>query len=173
MRPPRKRIFAALATAAAALGALVLTLASGDPVPQAVPLPSTAEAAPVPFASQRELGLWTMGALQDAFAGEERDVAWAEQREAEIRAALVERPEGVGSLDALECRASLCRVVVTLGSDPRRELQAITMTAPLDTSGFHGVDPDDPTKIRLFVSREGTVLTQHPHLVAALRARRG
>ena len=114
-----------------------------------------------------------MAALQDAFVGEERDVAWAEQREAEIRAALGDRPEGAGSVDSLECRASLCRVVVTLGSDPRRELHAITMTAPLNTSGFHGIDADDPTKIRLFVSREGRVLTQHPHLVAALRARRG
>jgi len=126
------------------------------------------------FASQAEMARWTLAVLDDIFVHEDRDDPWASAREARIReAGADDRLSGVDAID-VECRTSVCRVVLRL--DPtraRRTLLALTVTPPLNTSGFHGVDPDDDRKIRLFVSREGTVLMEHPALVEALRSNRG
>ena len=130
-------------------------------------------AVPPAFASQAEMAKWTMAVLDDILVHENRDEPWASTREAQIRGAGADnRLGGVDSMD-VECRTSVCRVVLRL--DPtraRRTLLALTVTPPLNTSGFHGIDPEDDRKIRLFVAREGTVLMEHPALVQALQSER-
>jgi hypothetical protein len=130
-------------------------------------------AVPPAFASRAEMAKWTMAVLDGIFVRENRDEPWASAREAQIRGAGADsRLSGVDSID-VECRTSVCRVA--LGLDPtraRRTLLALMVTPPLNTSGFHGIDPDDDRKIRLFVAREGTVLMEHPALVQALRSNR-
>ena len=185
MRPARLLVSFGLAVrvaAAVVVGPVVASASAAGMDPKVAPGRATStiaespgdRAVPRAFASQAEMAKWTMAVLDDIFVHENRDDPWASAREAQIRGARAdERLSGVESI-GVECRTSVCRIV--LGLDPtraRRTLLALTVTPPLNTSGFHGIDPDDDRKIRLFISREGTVLMEHPALVTALRSLRG
>jgi hypothetical protein len=177
MSARRWLVVVAGATAALAAGLYIRSrsVAPSRVVAEASP-PAVVEARttsrPTPLAP--EYAAWMMTTLDDIFDDESRDETWAAELEAKIRA--VRQDEALGGVTSLdvECRKSMCRVVV--GMDPtkaRRTLQMLTMTAPLNTSGFHGIDPVDRKKLRIFVSREGTRLMAHPALVAAFEARGG
>jgi hypothetical protein len=113
-----------------------------------------------------------MRVLDEAFEGEARDAKWARAAEEAVDASAATEPvEGIGAIEA-ECRSTMCRVRVGFdGPASRRALQMLLMRPGLNTSGYHGVDPDDPSMARVYVSRVEKPLADHPHLVAAMAAR--
>ena len=118
-------------------------------------------------------GSLTLQTLDRAFASEKRDKAWAPVHERAIRAAKNDaRLGGVTAIEP-ECRATMCRVTVSMKPEgARRTLHALLVTEPLNTSGYHALDPDDSSKIRMYVSRAGKRLQEHPVFVAEVKRRK-
>jgi hypothetical protein len=169
MSARRRFAAAALAIVVAAVGALAV-----------IDRPATGSAIEVDpgpvvesprFASAQEQFAWTMRTLEDALRSEERDAAWAEPLEAKLRQLpTTAKAAGLSSVEPA-CGATMCRVVVAFREAPRSGLGRLLLVPELSSGGFHGVDPDDPEKLRLYVARSGTNLQEHPHLERALAAR--
>lgn len=120
-------------------------------------------------AIEQEDGSRMIAAFDSAFADEKRDSGWAAGKEGEFGTLFASGELGAASLVEAECRSQICRVVVDTGKGDREAiLDEIMHASAFSTSGFYGPDPDDASRLRLFVSREGTDLGEHPSFLGAM-----
>ena len=147
---------------------------AGAPAPQSV-APPVDEGTSIPRAdakrelSSRERVEWTVAALTAAFESEARDDAWARDAEQELEAVATRVQLPPKSVVAARCRATICMVRMTLpGEAMDRALAAIKFDPAFATSGFVAKDAQQPSGVLVFVSRDGTMLDQHPHFLRAV-----
>lgn len=113
--------------------------------------------------STQERREWTLRTLAEALASETRDEAWASATELALQRA-AEVP-GIRSIDA-KCRQTMCQLAVTFeGSPSLRSLKELLLRPELSTSGYHALEADG--RVIIYLAREGTNLTHHPHFEAA------
>lgn len=99
--------------------------------------------------------------LDQLFASETTDVAWARTEELNI-GEFVRREAGDGSsLDALSCRSSMCRMQVRFRDDQARDAFKLKLgTPPLNNGGFYREQGD--TELLYFAARAGHPLPPIP-----------
>jgi hypothetical protein len=98
----------------------------------------------------------TTVALEAAMRDTAPDPGWSPQTETLLRDGFAAASRPGAHLDAVVCRAALCRMLVRFDSARAIEanLDAILTTITWDTRGFTSVDPERPLEVAIYAARE-------------------
>lgn len=90
------------------------------------------------------------------------DPKWASTAESELEGRFHSlRTKGIAlEVLSLKCASTVCRVEITNGGEgpPVSGLRSLTQTIPWDGDGYAHIDPDDPSRVLMYVSRDGMAL---------------
>jgi hypothetical protein len=121
----------------------------------------------------RDENAWIVATLTKAHESEPRDGSWAPAAERHLEAVTSRAELASGTTVSASCRQTICLVRITFTATRAQELlRSVQFDEAFATSGYFTIDRDDPGKALMFVSREGTMLNEHPEFLAAVQATR-